>query len=103
MLNIIGSIIVEHSIEADTYEVCIWLNGGFTINTVTFYTIKQNFITGIGFFDLHQKTEGQIDDELMKIYKKDSLFRECWPAGKAPAAKSIAVPAHLTALVLASR
>ena len=60
---------VEHSIEADTYEVCIWLNGGFANKYRDFLYDKAKFYNRIGFFDLHQKTESQIDDELMKIYK----------------------------------
>lgn len=60
---------VEHSIEADAYEVCIWLRGGLTNKFREFLYDKAMFYNRIGFMDAMNKTEWQIDDELRSIYK----------------------------------
>ncbi len=60
---------VEHSIEVDTYEVCIWLRGGLVNKYREFLYDKAMFYNHIGLLDAMNKTEWQIDEDLKKLYK----------------------------------
>ena len=48
---------VEHSIENDTYETCIWLRGGLTNKYREFLYDKAKFYNRIGFMDTIDKSE----------------------------------------------
>jgi hypothetical protein len=60
---------VEHSIEEDEREICIWLRGGFVNRYREFLYDKAKFYNEIPFRGVQDKTEYEIDAELRKIYK----------------------------------
>lgn len=60
---------IEHSIEEDNYEICIWLRGGFANKYREILYDKAMFYNEISLGDTVNKSEYEIDNELRKIYK----------------------------------
>ena len=61
---------VEHSIENDRCEICIWLRGGMVNKYREFLFEKAKFYDSIDFMDAFNMADFEIDNELKKIYKE---------------------------------
>ena len=61
---------VEHSIENDKYEICIWLHGGMVNKYREYLFEKAKFYESIEFMNFYKMADFEIDNELKKVYKE---------------------------------